>query len=117
MKYWLLILSIGFHCIVTFTKISVIHFDFCNKEKKKYEREKYLKVYIFLKIYNSIRKYEQGSPRSINSWNPEQHVSYFETTLLTIHHLNHRSLVLRNTSVRDSFCLKVNILQNISSDK
>lgn len=37
----------------------------------------------------------------------EQHVSYFETTLLTIHHLNHRSLVLKNTSVRDSFCLKV----------
>jgi len=40
----------------------------------------------------------------------EQHVSYFETTLLTIHHLNHRSLVLRNTSVKDSICLKVDIL-------
>ena len=47
----------------------------------------------------------------------EQHVSYFKTTLLTIHHLNHRSLVLRNTSVKDSFCLKVNMLQNVSSDK
>lgn len=46
----------------------------------------------------------------------EQHVSYFET-LLTIHHLNHRSLVLRNTSVKDSFCLKVDILQNITSNK
>lgn len=40
----------------------------------------------------------------------EQHVSYFETTLLTIHHLNHRSLALRNTSIKDSFCLKVDIL-------